>query len=390
MTGSYADKQCSLPKGSTIERQMRILQLGKFYPVRGGVEKVMYDLTRGISSLGIRCDMMCAASEGPTRVEKVNDNADLILCHTVRKVAGTMLSPAMITDLRRRCGDYDIIHIHHPDPMAALALRLSGYKGRVILHWHSDILKQKFLLKFYLPVQNWLIDRAEKIVGTTLHYIRNSPFLTGRESKFERLLIGIDQVVPDTEGVAAIKTRYPGKRIIFSLGRLVEYKGFRHLVSAAEFIPDDYVLLIGGTGPLHDGLTALIREKNLEDKVKLLGYVPDNEVYDYFGAADVFCLSSVKKTEAFGIVQIEAMSCGVPVIATKIPGSGVPVVNEDGVSGINVEPGSAEAIASAVLRITSDRDSWKTYSEGARNRYRTYFTKDKMISDCIELYHHDN
>ena len=139
---------------------MRILQLGKFYPVRGGVEKVMYDLTKGISSLGIRCDMMCAASEGPTRVEKVNDNADLILCHTVRKVAGTMLSPAMITELRRRCGDYDIIHIHHPDPMAALALRLSGYKGRVILHWHSDILKQKFLLKFYLPVQNWLIDRA--------------------------------------------------------------------------------------------------------------------------------------------------------------------------------------------------------------------------------------
>ena len=77
-------------------------------------------------------------------------------------------------------------------------------------------------------------------------------------------------------------------------------------------------------------------------------------------------------------------------IATKIPGSGGPVVNEDGVSGINVEPGSAEAIASAVLRITSDSDSWKTYSEGARNRYRTYFTKDKMISDCIELYHHDN
>lgn len=369
---------------------MRILQLGKFYPVRGGVEKVMFNLTKGISSLGIRCDMMCAAIEGPTRVEKLNDNADLILCRTLKKVAGTMISPAMIGELRRRCRDYDIIHVHHPDPMAALALRLSGFKGRVILHWHSDILKQKFLLKFYKPLQNWLIDRAEMIVGTTLHYIQNSPFLAGRENKFERLLIGIDPVVPDAEGVAAIRSRYEGKKIIFSLGRLVEYKGFRHLVSAAEFIPDDYVILIGGTGPLHDELTALIREKGLEDKVKLLGYVPDKEVYDYFGAADAFCLSSIQKTEAFGIVQIEAMSCGVPVIATKIPGSGVPVVNEDGVSGINVEPGSAEAIAAALLKVTSDRDSWKAYSEGAKNRYRTYFTKEKMISDCIELYHYDN
>ena len=229
---------------------MRILQLGKFYPVRGGVEKVMYDLTRGISSLGIRCDMMCAALEGPTRVEKVNDNADLILCHTVRKVAGTMLSPAMITELRRRCGDYDIIHIHHPDPMAALALRLSGYKGRVFLHWHSDILKQKVLLRFYRPLQNWLIDRAEKIVGTTLNYLDNSPWLEGCEDRFEVLPIGIEPVRPDAEGVAEIKARYKGRKIVFSLGRLVEYKGFGNLVSAAEYLPDDCVVLIGGTGPL--------------------------------------------------------------------------------------------------------------------------------------------
>ena len=141
---------------------------------------MMYDLTTGISSLGVRCDMMCAASDGPTRVERINDNADLILCHTLKKVAGTMLSPSMIAELRKRCGDYDIIHVHHPDPMAALALRLSGYKGRVVLHWHSDILKQKTLLTFYKPLQNWLIDRAEIIIGTTGHYLRNSSWLVGR------------------------------------------------------------------------------------------------------------------------------------------------------------------------------------------------------------------
>lgn len=362
---------------------MRILQLGKFYPVRGGVEKVMYDLTTGISSLGVRCDMMCAASEGPTRVERINDNADLILCHTLKKAAATMLSPAMIGELRRRCGDYDIIHVHHPDPMAALALRLSGYKGRVVLHWHSDILKQKTLLTFYKPLQNWLIDRAEIIVGTTGHYLRNSSWLVGREEKFRELFIGVDPVSIDAGRVAAVREAYKGKKIIFSLGRLVSYKGFENLILAAGYLPDSYVIVIGGAGPLQGELESLISGQGLTGKVVLLGYVPDDVVNDYYGAADIFCLSSIRKTEAFGIVQVEAMSCGLPVIATNIPGSGVPVVNENGVSGLNVTPESPKEIADAVLEIEKD---WKTYSEGARARYLRCFTRERMISECLEIY----
>ena len=362
---------------------MRILQLGKFYPVRGGVEKVMYDLTTGISSLGVRCDMMCAASDGPTRVERINDNADLILCHTLKKVAGTMLSPAMIGELRRRCGDYDIIHVHHPDPMAALALRLSGYKGRVVLHWHSDILKQKTLLTFYKPLQNWLIDRAEIIVGTTGHYLRNSSWLVGREEKFRELFIGVDPVSIDAGRVAAVREIYKGKKIIFSLGRLVSYKGFENLILAAGYLPDSYVIVIGGAGPLQGELESLISGQGLTGKVVLLGYVPDDVVNDYYGAADIFCLNSIRKTEAFGIVQVEAMSCGLPVIATNIPGSGVPVVNENGVSGLNVTPKSPKEIADAVLEIEKD---WKTYSEGARARYLRCFTRERMISECLEIY----
>jgi hypothetical protein len=73
--------------------------------------------------------------------------------------------------------EYDIIHVHHPDPMAALALFCSGYKGRVVLHWHSDILKQKVLLKFYMPLQRWLLKRAEVLVGTTPIYVKESPLL---------------------------------------------------------------------------------------------------------------------------------------------------------------------------------------------------------------------
>ncbi|MGN0202866.1 MAG: glycosyltransferase [Candidatus Cryptobacteroides sp.] len=365
---------------------MQILQLGKFYPVRGGVEKVMYDLATGLSEGGVRCDMMCAASEGGTRVQKLNDNADLIQCRTLRKVAATMIAPSMILELRRRCGRYDIIHIHHPDPMAALALWLSGYKGQVVLHWHSDILKQKFLLRFFKPLQDWLIRRADLIIGTTLYYLEQSPWLTQARDKFVPLHIGIDPVLPEAAEVEEVRKRYPGKKIVFSLGRLVEYKGFSYLLDAAEFLPDDYVILIGGSGPLEGELKSRIGSKGLEEKVRLLGHIPDESLPAYYGACTLFVLSSVQKTEAFGIVQIEAMSCGKPVVATKIPGSGVSKVNADGVSGINVEPQSAEGLAAAIKAVSEDREVYRNYSEGASRRFNSLFTREKMISDCLAIY----
>ena len=154
------------------KEDLRIVQLGKFYPVRGGVEKVEYDLMVGLSEQGVKCDMMCAASNGGNITTAINKNADLICCKSLFKYAATMISPSMIAQLRSKRKSYNIVHIHHPDPMATLALILSGYKGRVIMHWHSDILKQKMLLKLYRPLQNWLLKRADLVVGTSPVYLR--------------------------------------------------------------------------------------------------------------------------------------------------------------------------------------------------------------------------
>ena len=170
---------------------MKILQLGKFYPIGGGVEKVMYDLMTGISEKGVYCDMMCAATDRKGMTVKINKFANLICTPTWTKKAATMISPSMILKLRKVCRNYDIIHVHHPDPMACLALFCSGYKGRVILHWHSDIQKQKMLLKLYKPLQNWLIRRADRIVGTTPVYLEESPFLIGVQDKTVCLPIGV-------------------------------------------------------------------------------------------------------------------------------------------------------------------------------------------------------
>lgn len=215
---------------------MKILQLGKFYPVLGGVEKVMFDLTVGLSETGLSeegfsevglsevglsetglseegvlCDMMCAGSDGRgTEVIRLNPHGR-ILCHrTLIEAAKTTIAPSMVTRLRRIAKDYDIIHIHHPDPMAAMALRLSGYKGKVVLHWHSDILSQKALLRFYLPIQNWLIKRADTIVGTTPVYLAESPYLQGVQEKCRCIPIGIEPSSVTARGSRRSEMNIPG------------------------------------------------------------------------------------------------------------------------------------------------------------------------------------
>lgn len=366
---------------------MRILQLGKFYPIRGGVEKVMYDVMCGLSQRGIRCDMMCTVTQGqkPGTI-RINEHARLLCVPTLMKWKATMIAPAMIEKLRWIRQEYDVIHIHHPDPMAALALFLSGYNGKVVLHWHSDIVKQKMLLWFYLPLQSWLIKRADAIVGTSPVYTEHSPYLREVQHKVICIPIGIEEPLRNVALASLIKERYVGKKIVFSLGRLVDYKGYRYLIEAARSLSEECVVLIGGDGPLREELQTLVGRYGLESKVKLLGFLADEELPAYFEACDLFCLSSIQKTEAFAIVQIEAMAFGKPVVATRIKDSGVSWVNAHGVSGLNVTPCSGQELAGAISTILQDDELYDILSAGAGKRYEEMFTREKMIDKCMELY----
>lgn len=361
---------------------MKVLQLGKFYPIRGGVEKVMFDLTRGLSERGVKCDMLCACAKEdmPEGGEiTLNENGRVICRPALFKAAATMICPSMAFWLRKHGRDYDIIHVHHPDPMACLALWMSGFKGSVVLHWHSDILKQKTLLKFYKPFQSWLVRRADLILGTTPVYVKDSPWLKDVQDKVDYLPIGIEPV-----GEASVED--DGLKTVFSLGRLVGYKGYSYLVDAASFLPDDYQIVIAGDGSLKDELLAQIESKGLQNKVRLLGRISTEEKKEWYNQCKVFCLSSIWKTEAFAIVQIEAMSCGKPVVATRIKGSGVPWVNADGQSGLNVETCDSKALADAILAVTSDDQAYGQFCRNARDRYEKLFTLDSMIEGCMAFY----
>ena len=380
---------------------MKILQLGKFYPIRGGVEKVMWDLTWALAERGVPCDMLCAylksdpvdpehrdfsreTEEG--RIIEFGPENRVICVPAFAKKAKTMLSRDMVRWLRRHAREYDIIHVHHPDPMAALALFLSGYKGRVILHWHSDILSQKLLLTLYHPLQWWLIRRAERIVGTSPVYLRESSALSRQQHKVVCVPIGIQPIIYDPRAADAIRATMPDKKLVFALGRLVPYKDFGTLVEAAKYLSSDYVILIGGSGPLQESLQWQIDAESLTDKVRLLGYLESWDVPNYFGACDIFVLCSDRKTEAFGVVQIEAMSCGKPVVATKIPQSGVSWVNDNGVSGYNVPTHDPQALAAAIEQICGDPDIYMQFSAGAMERFETHFTSREMIDKIVKIY----
>lgn len=365
---------------------IRVLQLGKFHPIKGGVEKVMYSFMLGLASRGIICDMLCASDDEEVGVTQITPKSKLIKVKTVTKKASTMISPDMVAKLKHICHRYDIIHIHLPDPMAVVALMFSGYKGKVVVHWHSDILKQKILLQFFKPLQSWVVNRADLILGTTPVYVQESSALKHAQHKVDYLPIGVRERQPDPEAITLIRNQYPGKKIIYSMGRLVQYKGYEYLIEAASLLPSDYVVLIGGSGPLKGQLQEMVRKYQLQHKVFILGFIPREVESAYYGACDVFCLSSTLKTEAYAIVQVEAMSCGRPIIATKIPGSGVSWVNAHGESGINVEPCSSKEIAMAAQMICEDPHLYERFSIGALHRYHRLFTQEAMTDSLVEHY----
>ncbi|WP_288293094.1 glycosyltransferase [uncultured Porphyromonas sp.] len=369
---------------------MKVLQLGKFYPVRGGVEKVMELLRDTLPTRGIDCDLLCSSYDaGPSKEVAHIDGGTTFISKTLFRKFGTTFSPQLLSKLREIQGHYDLIHIHHPDPMAGWVLKHSGYQGKVVLHWHSDVLVRPWLYKMYQPIEDWLLQRADKVVGTTPIYVAESPQVARGlrdRSKLTYLPIGIPDKHPNAALVQKIQAKYKGKRLLLTIGRLVPYKGIEYLIDMASHLSDDYVVLIAGRGPLEQKLQQQIEAEGLTNKVKLLGFITDEEKVAYLEACHLFVLSSITKNEAFAIVQVEAMSHRKPVVSTQIPESGVAWVNKDHDSGRTVPVRDGEALARAVEEICSSEAGYQAYADRARARFESLFTIDAMTDRCVEIY----
>ncbi|MDF2953379.1 MAG: Glycosyltransferase involved in cell wall bisynthesis [Thermodesulfobacterium sp.] len=372
---------------------MKVLQLGKFYPPDvGGIESAIYEITEELNRKGVKCDVLCSNSKREYKEEVIKRETyhyKVIRTKSYGKILSTSITPQMIFKLREIINEYDIIHLHHPDPMANLALFLSKPKRkRIIVHWHSDIIRQRFSLKFYKPLLIWMLKHADVIIATSPKYIEESEQLSAFREKCVAIPRGIRKgnLYSNPKAVSNLREKYKGKKIIFSIGRFIAYKGFEYLIESAKYLPSDYIILIGGNGPLRSKYEKIIQKYDLFNKVKLLGRLPQNMLANYYDACDVFCLPSISKNEAFGLVMVEAMSFGKPVVATNIKGSGVSWVNQDGITGLNVEPKNPKALAQAIEFICNNREVYKKFSENALKRFNEEFTIDKEVSRILEIY----
>lgn len=367
---------------------MQVLHVSKYYPPTfGGLEKVVYDIVEGLAQRNMRADVLCAAAGGAPSCVDLGSGYTITRKREYAKIAATPIAPSLLSHFSSTCNQYDIIHIHLPNPLANLAVMLGRTRAKVVLHWHSDIIKQKHLLKLYRPMQNWLLRRADSIIVTSPNYLEGSEQLEGFKHKAVVIPIGIDasELTPQPDLVGKIRREYQGRTIVFALGRLTRYKGFEYLIEAARSL-QDCVVLLGGKGEEQARLEGLIERYGVRDHVRMLGGIPHTELASYYAAADIFCLPSYTKNEAFGVVQLEAMTFGKPVVSTNIAGSGVPWVNAHEVSGLICPPSSVSALAAAIQRLADDPELRQRLGAQAYQRAHTLFSVNQMVESTHALY----
>ena len=363
----------------------KILQLGKLFPpFFGGIESVSYELALGIKAAGHVSDVLCVNEVG--KKDSFDDvrGVHVTRCASFFKFASVYFSLSYILNWIKSRKKYDVIHVHCPNPLANIALLLFPTRAHVVVHWHSDIVKQKKLKVLYQPLQNWLLKRANRIIATSEVYAKSSSDLQQFLHKISIIPIGIDpdKLETTSDGVETIRSRYRDKKIVFSLGRHVYYKGFKYLIAAAKELPEDYIILLGGTGNLSSELYQQVEQYGLTEKVQFLGKISTEELGDYYSACDVFCLPSIERSEAFGVVQLEAMSLGKPVVSTSIPGSGVGWVNKDGISGRVVSPKNVTALRDAIVELCDNPIPQDTIQQHFTNN----FSSSVMVNRTLTLY----
>ena len=341
------------------------------------MEVHLEQLCRGLANT-MDVDVLVANTGRPT-VREQRDGVSVTRLGTLFEFAKTSFSPSLPAHIRKSTAD--VVHLHHPNPAAALALLVSGNRAPLVITYHSDIVAQRWLRHLAHPILHRVFERAAAILTTSEAYLRTSPFLVPYRHKCHVVPLAIDLDTLLEPNPVAPRVERDGRPIILAVGRHVYYKGFEHAIRAMAEV--DGLLMLVGDGPLRSHLEKVAHQEGVSGRVEFLGTVAD--VRPYFRAATVFVLPSIARSEAFGIVQLEAMAHGVPVVNTNLD-TGVPSVSLDGLTGFTVPPKDPKALAKAINRLLGDRELRARMGEAGNKRVREEFNVSHMVERARGVY----
>lgn len=356
---------------------LKVVHAAKFYPpAPGGMESLVQCLCDGTARDWDVC--VVAASESARTIEERCGRVRVVRARSLGLASSVPLCPSLPLHLWREPADCFVLH--EPNPVAGAALFLRTPAPRLVIWHHSDILRPWWAPPTYGHVQRALYRRADcVIVSNPVLAARSALVRHARRVAVIPLGIDLDRYRElDNRGrvrVDEIRARVPGPRILF-VGRFVYYKGLDVLIEAMAHCPGTLVLV--GDGPLESDLRKQVEASGLGQRVLFVGRVSDDELPAYYHASDVFVLPSVAETETYGLVQVEAMAAGVPVVSTNLP-TGVPWVNRDGQTGLIVPPGKAMALADALRGLLDDAPLRCQLGENGRRRAEALFSRERTV-----------
>ena len=366
--------------------RLRVLHVGKYYPpAPGGMERVVQLLCE--AERAYVDSQVLVANTAARTVRETRNGVPVTRVASLGAIGSVGVCPGFPAALAAI--ERDVTVIHEPNPVALVSDWITRQSGPLVVWFHSEVLRPQWKYRLlYRPFLRRVLRRADAIVVSSPPLAEHAAELQDFREKCRVVPFGIDsgrlEATPAVhERAHAIRSTYRGPIVLF-VGRLVPYKGVDVLLRAMADV--DATAIVIGDGPLRATLQAQATAHNLGNRVVFTGKADDEDVVAHLHACDVFVLPSVTHAETFGMVQLEAMACGKPVVSTNVR-SGVPWVNQDGVTGLVVEPGDSQALAGALRRLLADEAMREAMGAAGRDRVRREFTVERMAAMTSAIYH---
>lgn len=364
---------------------MRVLHFFKTYwpDTFGGVERTIHAIIKGGEAYGIEGEVL-SLSANPVVNSITFDGHEAHKAKLDLEFASTGFSLQAFQKFNALSREVDLIHYHFPWPfMDAVDLACRPKKPRIVTY-HSDIVKQKVLLRAYKPLMYRFLRGMDRIVATSPAYAQTSTVLQDFRSRVDVIPIGLDEVQEvrvSPEELARWKDQLPRPFFLF-VGVLRYYKGLHVLLQAMKEVDAD--LVIAGQGPLEAELKAQAAKAGLAN-VRFAGAISDDAKAVLLKLCTGFVFPSHLRSEAFGLSLLEAARFGKPMISCEI-GTGTSFINVDNVTGVVVPPENPGRLANAMNRLLSDPATAHQWGDSAAARYKSLFTRQRMASAYAKLY----